>query len=153
MEVKYKGKAFDGIMQKLYNSSKHSFYSKFEAEGEKYSSGWSDPANVFNPSIEVTWASRSIPNANITISFKKHLLKLTNYTFFPRRGTVSGNMPRGWNLEGSNDKVNWDSLFSVDDTEDIRYASTYKTYPCEPHGAYKHFRIRQTRNSWNTSLI
>ena len=148
MDVEYKDKPFDGIMQKFYNVSKNSFYSKFKAEGEKYVDAWGDPEAVFDPSKGVTWASKHINNANITISFKKHLLRLSNYTFFPRRDTLSENMPRGWKLEASNDKVNWDLLHNVTDCEDVRYAETYKTYPCEQHGTYKHFRIMQIQENW-----
>ena len=152
MEVPYKGDSFAGIMSTFYKKSKNTFYSKFEAEGEKYAAHWANPSDVFDPTKHTWWASKPIDNANLTISFKKHLLKISDYTFLPRFDSTE-NMPRGWKLEASNDKTNWHLLHSVNDCEDVKIANAYKTYPCKPHGAFKYFRITQTQMNWNEGFI
>jgi hypothetical protein len=151
MDIYYNGVPFDGIMKKLYNKYKSSFNYLYEADGNTLK-GWSHPLCVLNPPSSCVWASNWEVNSYIVFSFKKHLIRMTNYTYIVRYDQ-SANMPRGWKLEASNDKENWELLHNVTNCSDLDTHNVYKTYSCVSIGAYKYFRIMQTQTNWDGGLF
>lgn len=142
-------KDLNGIVSYLQKSSKDS-----EEVVIKYSSiGGGDPNNL----LKINEKSKGFYTANkqnswICFEFKNHEICPKGYTIISQHHGKNRSHPRFWNIEGSNDYVNWKVIDSKD-CPDLNGSFIAKTFTISnpENEKFKYLRIRQTGIAWDHS--
>ena len=111
---------------------------------------------ILNQKKTCSWDSEDIPNSSITFSFKPFYIKLEQYLLYVSVDTAPIN---GWAVEGSNDKINFDTIqekeeamctkmsgiLCIEGNDRIETVSTSKSY--------RYIRIRATKKRSAQGII
>ena len=92
--------------------------------------------------LETHWCSQDLPNSSVIITFKKHLLKLTQYTM-RARGDGNWAMPINWVIEGSNNLIDWHFIKEEGPNQDLLLTKAQKTYNATADNFFKHYKFTQ----------
>ena len=146
MEISLKTDQFDGILSYLYHKNPNKFEVDNEGFGEKYTSGWSNPIEVFKPNIGTHFAS-AVDSAYITLHLKKNMLLITNYSFVTSKGHSH---PISWNFFG----IDNENEYLIDERYDTELCSgtqcresNITTFDVKKYGVFKTFVFQQTKGS------
>ena len=148
---------FNGLFSYLYPLTSTSGEKYVNIEGTSKGSGeWGDPDVIIDPSrnsdlSEDGWCSEDKPNQYLLISLPYHSFKLTNYTFKVRSHN-DHDLPTGWIIFGSIDKIMWIVIDEKENVEELKSKGASKTFSLNNSYQlyfYKYFKIYMTSNNLN----
>lgn len=87
------------------------------------------------------WCSENKPNSYFILSFSRHLIEMTNYTFITRNANEADDFPANWKVEGSNNKNDWQYIDHKTSQSALRQLSVMKTFKVQKPGKYKYFKF------------
>ena len=152
---------FYGIIHKIRDLYYHQFYKYVDVTSSSvYSTGkpWSVPRCLLNYDVETVdysnnWCSENEPKSNFTIYFYQFQLYITHYAF-QSRNIDPQNMPKTWELYGSNDNISWIFIDNIENIDNFLEASSIHNFEVKNPGKYRYFRFIQTGlNSDNKNLF
>ena len=103
--------------------------------------------DLYKSEGQSNWCSENMPSSYFILSFSRHSVEITNYTFITRN-FLSSDFPKNWKVEGSNDPLNWQYIDHETDQNDLNQLSVTKTFKVRSPGRYKYFKF--THNGTNS---
>ena len=145
---------FKGVMYsyfKNYSSESINKLVKIKASSTNANVG---QANVLiNPNINRNdkagiWQSRSEENSSVTITLLRERLMISSYSLRSRTDRDHNN-PYEWVLEGSNDRVNWETLHHKPHGNEFMGRSKQGNWPCTSSIPLKYFKLTQLHENYH----
>lgn len=134
-------------------SNKKEYPSKeFDAETSGISSG--EIKNLFDQSRKTYLVTNNDENAFVMLDFKDKKINLTKY-YLSVPSPNSGYRPKNWEIQGSNDKKEWEVLDKKQNCSSLSSDESYNTFTCQNVNQqyYRYIRIANIINKDNNHYL
>jgi len=133
------GKEFQGIVQHLRDA----FNGNPAAKGiiKLTASSNSSNMNIIFESSEDWYTSENSDGSWVCLEFPNHNVQIDAYTIKSYNHSSNDGHLKNWDIEGSNDKINWVIIDSKRNTTELNGPNKFFTYQCELSQPFKNIRL------------
>lgn len=89
----------------------------------------------------------------ICYDFKDALVKITNYSIKPANSGKYGYHPKSWDIETSNDGINWTTIDKQKDCKSLNTGTNPVSFQTKPSDYVRYVRFHQTSDPWGGGHI
>jgi len=145
LEIPFKGKRIDGIINYLYNLHDVNPATNGLVEVTASGSSYNEPYVLCELGHSDSWASENVEKSWFQIDFKEKKVLLKNYTLRMFIYGAGDAHPKNWQVLGSNDGVEFKVLVDVKDGYEPDNGPLERTFPiAEEFEPFRIIRLLQT---------